>query len=167
MSCIPDVVIPIIRRIGLEQEQEEGSDYDEMGKGTPSTMEDLISHSASEYERNQNPVRNYVILRGITGMISIFSSVVLIWIIRRSHVGFSSTCRRLLLGLCVGDIVFSLSNSMLNAFVPAELRYYIWNARGNVITCTMQGFLYILGMSLAVFYLCSLVSAVSRGSKDY
>jgi len=156
MSFIPDVAIPIIRRIGLEQEQEEGSDYDEMGKGTPSTMEDLISHCASEYEKNQNPVRNYVILRGITGMISMFSSVVLIWIIRRSHVGFSSSYQRLLLGLCVGDIVFSLSNSMLNAFVPAELQYYIWNARGNVITCTMQGFLYVLGMSLAVFYLCSL-----------
>ena len=52
--------------------------------------------------------------------------------IRRSHIGLSSTYCRLLIGLCIVDIISSSSFSFLAIWVPSELNYYDWSAIGTV-----------------------------------
>jgi len=80
----------------------------------------------------------------------------MIWMILRSRKGLSTTQHRLLVGLCISDILLSLSWSTFNFTAPSELDYMVWNARGNEATCRAQGFLYYLGGYGGIFYNVSL-----------
>lgn len=121
----------------------------------PLSMEYLIAEYSPEKARRGKPV---TILCSSAALVSVISSVTLIWIVRRSHIRFSTPYHRLLLGLCIGDIVFSLSNSLYNIWVPREINYFQWNARGSSTTCTIQGFCYAFGLTLSTLYNISMVS---------
>ena len=120
----------------------------------PYSMEELII----EYENEREVQKLTRLVTSVTAVISMISSFIVIWMIRRSHVGLSSTYHRLLLGLCISDIIFSISMSFLGIWAPSELSYYHWIAMGNTNTCTIQGFIFMLGTCMGQFYTCSLVS---------
>ena len=98
----------------------------------------------------------YAILRHVAGSISLIaSSIILVWNVLRSHIGLSSTFNRLLLGLCVADIMSSCAFTFSTVMIPKEVDYLYWNARGNMLTCNLQGFLSVMGSS-ASLYNCSI-----------
>jgi len=102
--------------------------------------------------------RSGIILGGVLGIISIICSSTFIWMLRRSYDGFSTTQNRILLGLCVSDIIFSSHYLPFGMFGPKELDYFSWNARGNMATCHITGFLSVIGGILGPFHNASLVS---------
>ena len=107
-------------------------------------------------EYNLKHTKGYSITRSISSLVSIASSVTLIWMICRSHFGPSTTYHRLLLGLCIADIMLSISVSLFTITTPRDVDYYIWNARGNAASCDAQGFLLMVGIFVGVLYNCSL-----------
>jgi len=123
---------------------------EERSQWDPIPMEDLIELN-NEW-KHTHITKNLGILAGTSGIISIISSSTLIWMILRSHQGLSTTQHRLLLGLCVCDIILSLGCSTFNTAAPSEMNYRIWNARGNQATCDVQGFLAFLGATGGLYY---------------
>ena len=90
-------------------------------------------------------------------MVSCMVSIAIIWIIFRSHQKLSTTTHRLLLGLCIADILSSLAQSFSTLPAPATYDDVIWNAKGNTsASCSMQGFFIYLGSAAAPLYTCSL-----------
>lgn len=104
-------------------------------------------------ERNQT----FSDIQRTTGSISLIASTCIILHILRSHHGLTTTYHRLVFGMCVSDILSSFFGWVLNTtMVPKEMNYIIPGAQGNVTTCTIQGFLFSLGMQCAVFYNCAI-----------
>ena len=98
----------------------------------------------------------FSIIRHVVGALSLISSIILICIILRSHIGLSSTFNRLLFGLCVSDVLSSVAHTISSAAGPKDLDYAVWNARGNAATCDASRFIQFLGMNLGLFYNASL-----------
>ena len=119
----------------------------------PYTLDELESLYS---ETRDNEAQTSSILRTVSAIISIIASSTLIWMISRSEKGFGSTQNRLLLGICISDIIFSISFSFCNLTAPASDAYMTWNAKGNMATCEAQGFLTFLGFSSMMFYHSSL-----------
>ncbi len=117
-------------------------------------LEDLNTEYAKENEGDLLPshAKSFAIIRSVSGITSFLSSSTLIWMILRSSKGLSTTQHRLLFGLCISDILSSLSSSTFNAMAPAEINYYVWNARGNEASCDTQGFFAVLGGTGGLFY---------------
>ena len=124
------------------------------------TMDDIrkLWWEAMQEHRKGFFGRNGIVIQGVMGMISIISSLTFIWMLRRSHDGLSTSQNRVLLGLCVSDIIYSLQYLTFGMFVPKGLDYFSWNARGNMATCQISGFFDALGAFLGTFYNASLVS---------
>ncbi len=120
----------------------------------PIAMEDLIALGGEWKYTNDD--KNHGILRSVSGMTSVVSSSTIIWMILRSHNGLSTIQHRLLLGLCISDLISSSSLSTFNVMVPSEIDYYVWNARGNEATCDAQGFLISMGTCSGLWYNASL-----------
>ena len=91
------------------------------------------------------------ITRSVSASISIISSAAIIWHILRTHKGLASTYHRLVFGLCVGDLMLSLGVA-INSAAPKEMQYFIPSVRGNVGTCTAQGFIKLTGLVMASLY---------------
>ena len=96
------------------------------------------------------------IVRSIMAIVSIIASSLLIWMIRRSYIGFTNTFHRVLFGLCVADILYSLGSAHFNFTAPVDMNYVVWNARGNQTSCSIQGFITGIGISSGLLYTCSL-----------
>lgn len=105
-----------------------------------------------------------------SGSTSFVASALLILHILRSHERLSSTYHRLVLGLSACDMVSSLFLALSSAMVPRELNYYIPHARGNALSCTVQGLFIITGFTVATFYNCSIclyyLSIIRYNKKD-
>ncbi len=112
----------------------------------PYSMDELKARGIDRHSKS------LCILSSMTGITSTISSSTLIWMILRSHQGLSTTKHRLLLGLCICDIISSLSYSTFNTAAPSEMEYWVWNARGNETTCDVQGFLVTLGVLGGLYY---------------
>ncbi len=113
-------------------------------------------HAESFNEARDSHGRATAILRSISGIVSIIASSTLIWIILRSHAGLSKTYHRLLLGMSIADILFSLSAAHFNSMAPSDYDYLVWNAKGNEVTCDAQGVIRIAGAYSGLLYTCSL-----------
>ena len=74
----------------------------------------------------------------------------------KSKQRLTSTYHRLLIGMSIGDILYSLSLATFQTMSPSDLSYVVWNARGNQASCSAQGFFVIAGLGLTVTYSCSL-----------
>ncbi len=125
---------------------------DALRKSDKISMENLIKG----YAEIRDHTKVLGILQGTSGIMSLISSSILIWMIVRSNKGLSTTQHRLLLGLCIFDILSSLSSSTFNAMAPSDRNYVVWNAIGNVTTCDTQGFLMMVGIVGGLFYNCSI-----------
>ncbi len=97
------------------------------------------------------------IIARTTGTISLIGSIGIIVHILRSYHGLSTTYHRLMLGLCIGDILSSSFLWLLGpVMVPKEMNYWVPGSVGNVTTCTVQGFVGGFGADITAYYNCSI-----------
>ena len=96
------------------------------------------------------------IIRTTSGSISTISSFIILCMLYRSHDHLSTTHYRLIFGLCIADIISSVPSALNTLMVPLELDYLVWRARGNIISCNVQGFLLTAGTNCAQLYNASL-----------
>lgn len=123
------------------------------GNSTTLSLDELIASNAVWKAGNS---KNMGILRSVLSWVSIIASFLLISIVKQSRAGFSTTYHRLLLGMCVANILFSLNESTFNAISPIDVSYAVWNARGSQATCTAFGAIGMAGMVSGPLYSCSL-----------
>ena len=82
-------------------------------------------------------LRAIMILPTISGMVSAIGSMVIIYMIQRSYVKFSTTYHRILFGLACTGMISSISNGFSSYPVPKESG--VLYASGNQTTCNIQG----------------------------
>ena len=149
----------------IELATEEGGIQNQNGNttaftdGTDAVM--VVPYTMDELEALYSNTRNIEtqtssIIRATTGAISIIASSTLIWMISRSENGFRSTQNRLLLGICISDIILSFNGCSFNVAAPTSDAYITWNANGTTETCAMLGFSSYLGLSCTMFFHTSL-----------
>ena len=119
----------------------------------PITLEELI---ATWTEEINGLSKATTIICSVMAIISVIASSVLVWMIKRSNAALSTTYHRILLGMSISDIFFSLALATFNFTSPSDVDYFVWNARGNQGTCDAQGFVWVAGLSCGMFYCCSL-----------
>ena len=120
-----------------------------MQEGNNIPLDDLIG---SYLDWRDGHSKATSIIRSVLANLSLISSSILIWMIRRSHAGLSTIYHRILLGMCVADLMVSVSFAHFNLIVPSDDDYRVWNARGNQATCSAQGFLLFVGSISGLFY---------------
>ena len=76
-------------------------------------------------------------------MISAISSLLLIRMIFASKQRLTTPYHRLLLGISIGDVFYSMTIASLQSMMPSDMNYAVWNANGNevghddaVVRCT-------------------------------
>ena len=94
------------------------------------------------------------IIYSVSASISVIGSAATICHIIRTHKGLSSTYHRLVFGLCVGDLMASFAFAFNSTPAPKDMQYVIPYARGNMGTCTTQGFILTVGIMIASLYNC-------------
>ena len=99
-----------------------------------STIGGALSSSSSDEEWSHNDhSKANTIIRSTMAIISLISSSILIWMISHSRTRFSTTQHRILLGMSLVDILYSLSLAHFNVTAPKDNNYFVWNARGNQV----------------------------------
>jgi len=102
-----------------------------------------------------------IIIATTTGSISLISSVVILIVINRSEIRFSSIYHRIIAAQSLMDIIVSLAILLTTLPMPRDQIYpFEGPTLGTVTTCQIQGFAYILGIigtflyhnGLAYFY---------------
>ena len=125
-----------------------------------STKEEIHQYWYEKKRELRELSRTNVIIEGVMGWISTIASSIFIWMLRRSHDGFSTTQNRILLCLCMSDIIYTFQFLTFGMMAHKALDYTEWNARGNMATCQVDGFLIVLG-SAGPGYTASLVRQFS------
>ena len=80
-------------------------------------------------EQRDGHIMVKAIIRSSLAIVSMISSSILIWMILRSKARSTCIYHRILLGMSVADIIFSLGSSHFNATAPSDNNYFVWNAR--------------------------------------
>jgi G protein-coupled glucose receptor regulating Gpa2. len=115
------------------------------------------------YDKYEDSYKTIYKVQICTGSISFLASLAMATGIQLSKRKLSTPYRRLVYGLCMSDILQSIS-LMTGPFAsPAETPYAFW-ARGNIATCNVNGFMFSIGftavpmyvLALGVYYLCKL-----------
>ncbi|KAL7529401.1 hypothetical protein ACHAWF_002965 [Thalassiosira exigua] len=119
----------------------------------PSLKESLVAFFG---EWKYGHGKNITILRLSAAAISVASSCLLTWVISKSSDRLSTTYHRLLLGMTIGDILYSSLYLTSNAPTPSDMNYMVWNARGNQASCTVVGTFNSMGFFVSIVYNCSL-----------
>ena len=88
------------------------------------------------------------IIKSIFAIISLISSITLIRMITTSKDRLSTTYHHLLLGISIGDILYSLALATFSVMSPSEMNYFVWNAQGNQVSCDVYGVADNLGLCL-------------------
>jgi len=110
----------------------------------------------SAYEGQKSYSKNISIILSSSAIVSVAASILLIIIIFRSPKGTKITYNRLLLGMSISDIFYSLGMATFGVVVPSDQNYRQWNARGSHATCDAFGFMFALGVFMGLCYMCSL-----------
>jgi len=122
---------------------------------------------------SQYPPQLYSTLLTIAAPFSLFGSSAMLYVISRSRARLSTTLNRLLVGLCVGDIMFSFSMLFSKAILKFEEDREWFNPDGSVFpytavftsnqaACSTQGFFVSVGTwvgplnncALCIYYVC-------------
>jgi len=74
----------------------------------------------------------------------------------RSKDRLTSVYHRLVLGMSIGDIIWSLAGSTFQVMAPSEMNYMIWSAQGNQATCDALGFMVSISATTGILYSCSI-----------
>ena len=86
---------------------------------------------------------------------SLFSSLLILFIIFRSHKKLTTTFNRLLLGLSISDVISSLAQAFVT--IPSPPSHVVgWITVGNMALCRTQGALYSIGAIASPLYNCSI-----------
>ena len=96
----------------------------------------------------------FSIVQIVSASISILGSLMLLFMIFRSHDKLRSTLHRLLFGLTISDLISSIAMAFASTLSPPE--HIGWNSFGNMTLCRIQGFLHFYGHIAAPLYNCSL-----------
>lgn len=111
-----------------------------------------------------------MILPVVTGLISFICSTTVIIVIFRSDKKLSSTLRRLMFGMSVTDIVYSVAWIASSFPAPKDSTTAEWKSFGNTTTCTIQGLSMYIGNIGSTMYSCFIglffALTVARGMKD-
>jgi len=131
-------------------------------------IEDLLADGA-EYRDGHDKALG--IIWSLSAIVSTISSSTLIWMIVRSPQRLTTTQHRILFGMAIGDILFSLSAATFRAMVPSDMDYLVWNAQGNQTTCNVMGFMSGVSVVMSLLYSCSLniysLAIVKYNKTDY
>jgi len=103
----------------------------------------------------RNDTQAYATIQTVSSVISLIASIGIIWIICRTFKKLSVPFHRLLLGLCVADVISSSAQSFSTLPAPNSFDV-IWNANGSKGLCRAQGFFIFLGSVAAPLYNCSM-----------
>jgi hypothetical protein len=102
-----------------------------------------------------------VAIAATTGTISAISSFIIIYIMYKSKQGFKkSVYHRIMLGMSISDIIVSVAIAFTTLPMPKDMIYRQFEGllvRGNISTCTAQGFFFMLGGSCTAAYIASLM----------
>ena len=96
------------------------------------------------------------IIGSTSAIISLVASSMLIYLLTRSKQRLSTTYHRIVFGMSIADIIFSLSLSMFNLTGPIDDQYYVWNVKGDQASCSAQGFFKFFGAGSGVHYISSI-----------
>mmetsp|Transcript_17526 Transcript_17526/g.26239 ORF Transcript_17526/g.26239 Transcript_17526/m.26239 type:complete len:569 (+) Transcript_17526:108-1814(+) len=125
----------------------------------------------------QYPLQLHSTLVTIAAPFSLFGSLAMLYVISRSRSKLSTTLNRLLVGLCVGDIIFSFPMLFSKAIITFEddwesidpsdgllvvIVQQAYPESNNQAACSTQGFFITLGMvigplnncALCIYYIC-------------
>jgi hypothetical protein len=80
----------------------------------------------------------------------------MIYHILRSYNGLSTTHNRLMLGLCITDIISSSAHIVAGVTIPQEMNYLYPHAKGNVASCAARGIFIVFGAIAGALYICAL-----------
>ena len=98
--------------------------------------------------------KTFSVTQMVSSIISMIASLTLLFMIFRSNDKLRTTLHRLLLGLCVSDLVSSFAMSFASTLSPPD--EILWNASGNMTLCRAQGVLQYIGHIASPLYNCSL-----------
>lgn len=104
--------------------------------------------SASQYKRA-------AVLPIVPSLMSVTGSALIIVVILRSNKRLSTTYRRLVFGMSLMDICFSIAYLFSTLPSPKDTPT-LWKALGNTHTCTLQGLCIFFGSLGATMYSCAL-----------
>ena len=91
------------------------------------------------------------IIRMVSAPISTFSSIIIMVMICRSPTKLSTTRDRLLFGLSISDMIFSIAVSLGTIPMPRQTPN-VWIPMGNFTTCEIQAFLITFSGTVAPCY---------------
>ena len=97
----------------------------------------------------------FSITQMVSATLSILGSATLLFMISRSQEKLQTTLHRLLLGLCISDLISSVAMSFASTLSPPD-HIFGWNTVGNMSLCRIQGFLQFFGHIAAPLYNSSL-----------
>ena len=109
-----------------------------------------------EHDTMTEQYKTTILVRVVSALISFISSITLAVVIVRSNTGLSSTFHRLLIGICISDILSSSASIFATIMAPKELKYISHLLRGNMAICDVIGSLYYFGVVATAFYNTSL-----------
>lgn len=113
-----------------------------------------------------NQLRAISIIPMVTGSLSIFGSILILYIVYRSYLKLTTTYHRLMYGLAISDILQSLSLSFSSIPVPSDTPGIPY-AMGNQMTCNFQGFIGTIGKTALTFYYCGLTGYFLLSIKSF
>jgi hypothetical protein len=100
------------------------------------------------------PVNLSSTLVSISAPLSILGSFAIIYVIIRSTDKLNTTLHRLLLGLCIGDLLTSIALAFTKVIIYSEDGKIPMTT--NQAACDAQGFFFVLGGIVSPFYNCGL-----------
>lgn len=130
-----------------------------LGSGSSSHSDDVQQYDSIYLTKSGQTIP------AVSGAISIFSSLLVMYIIFRSDRKLSSPYHQLMFFMSFWDIITSTSMALTTIPMPRDVIYpFEGNSYGNVSTCEVQGFLYQMGSSyvmcsnahLNIFFLCTI-----------
>jgi len=100
------------------------------------------------------PIHLTSTLVSISASLSILGSFAIIYVISRSTDKLNTTLHRLLLGLCIGDLLTSIALAFTKVIIYSEDGKIPMTT--NQAACDAQGFFFVLGGIVSPFYNCGL-----------
>ena len=113
----------------------------------------IISCTAPAHEE-MAPVNLTLSLVSISASLSILGSFAIIYVISRSTDKLNTTLHRLLLGLCIGDLITSIALAFTKIIIYSKDGQIPMTT--NQAACDAQVFLIVLGGTVSPFYNCGL-----------
>ena len=115
----------------------------------------VLCPSQRNMEFSESQYFTIAILPMVSGSLSVLGSTAIAVIILRSNKRLSTTYNRLVFGMSLMDVIYSIA--FIGSTLPSPRGIEpLWKAIGNVHTCTLQGLMFYVGSTGATMYNCML-----------